>query len=95
MSHNALAWIIFIMVVLVLFTGKRRTRHIPAKSKHLAKAKYIQEFYNDPKNEGKRMRMKDLEHDHEFPFSKGGGHDPENIRLITRKENRKKGSKRP
>ena len=66
------------------------------KSKRLAEAKFVQEFYSDPENEGKPLRRKNYEFDHHYiPFSKGGSHDPENIRLITRKENRKKGAKVP
>jgi CRISPR/Cas system Type II protein with McrA/HNH and RuvC-like nuclease domain len=39
--------------------------------------------------------MRDYEFDHYVPFSKGGSSDPDNIRIIPKKENRKKGAKMP
>jgi 5-methylcytosine-specific restriction endonuclease McrA len=60
----------------------------------LAWAKFLQEFYRNPDNNGKKLRMKDYEFDHIVPFSKGGTHDPENIQILSKKENRRKGAKR-
>lgn len=90
-----LIFVIAIIVLILLLRGKKRSRNIPSKSKRLAWAKFVQEYYSDPANEGKPLRKKDYEFDHHMPFSEGGGHDPENIRVITRKENRKKGAKIP
>lgn len=95
MDDTTLA-VIFIAVALLLLTGNRkRSRHIPAKSKRLAQAKLFQEFYLDPGNEGKKLHLRDYEYDHHEPFARGGSHDPRNIRLIPKKENRRKGARRP
>ena len=62
-------WLLIIAIlVLIVLSQKKRTRHIPAKSKRLAWAKFYQEFYRDPANKGKKLRKKDYEFDHIIPF---------------------------
>ena len=94
-TNTALVVIIGVLVLLAVLRGPKRPRYIPKKSRELAKAKFVQEFYSDPKNKGKRLPWKKLEYDHYVPFSDGGTHEPENIRLIPRKENRSKGAENP
>ncbi|MBI2818725.1 MAG: HNH endonuclease [Acidobacteria bacterium] len=86
---------IVVFCVLAAMYKPKRSRYIPKKSRDLAKARYIQQFYSDPKNKGKRPCLKGMEYDHYVPFSAGGTHDPDNIRLVPRKENRAKGAKDP
>lgn len=85
--------LLIFLVVLIVLGQKKRTRHIPTRSKRLAWAKFYQEFYRDPANKDKKLREKDYEFDHVVPFSKGGTNDPENIRVLPRKENRRKGAR--
>lgn len=91
---RTLFWILAILA-LIVFLGRKRSRHIPIKSKRLAQAKLFNEFHNDPRNEGKKLHLKGFEYDHHHPYSLGGSHDPDNIRLIPKKANRKKGAKPP
>lgn len=94
MNDQTLWALLIVLLVLIVLSQGKRTRHIPTKSRRLAWAKFHQEFYRNPANAGKKLRMKDYEFDHIVPFSKGGTHDPENIQILSKKENRRKGAKR-
>lgn len=72
--------------VLVISNMPRRSRSIPGKVKRVILARDLK---------GDKRRLKDYEYDHTYPFSDGGGHTADNIRLIPKKANRKKGAKRP
>ena len=85
--------ILAIFFFLLIARRRRRSRYIPAKSKRLAQARLIQKHYSDPQTATKPLRLRDYEYDHKRPFSRGGSADPENIELIKRKENRRKGNK--
>ena len=96
MTNETALLIFFVAVILILLARPRkRSRAIPAKSKRLAWAKFYGEFYSNPANADKPLRKKDYEFDHIVPFSRGGSHDPENIRVIPKKDNRRKGAKMP
>ena len=76
-------------VALVLFgkwQGKRRSRHIPKSIKRAVIARDLKDEEYDPT----------IHHlDHLWPFSKGGSHTTDNLRVIAKKRNLKKGAKRP
>ena len=91
-------WIyLFLLIVILAVLGarKKRSRAIPVKSKRLALAKFFQEHYSDAERSNKKLRLRDYEFDHIRPFSRGGTHDSENIRVIPKTENRRKGAKMP
>lgn len=94
-SGGALIFIILVIFLLLLISRRRRrSRYIPVKSKRLAQAELYKKHYSDPKTANKPLRIGDYEYDHNIvPFSRGGSADPENIKLITRKENRRKGNR--
>jgi len=93
MDHQTLGWMIVIFLVVVFLASKKRSRTIPARSKRVAWAKFILDQERTQSRNAKRLRMKDYEFDHIRPFSKGGTHDPHNIRVIPQKENRSKRAK--
>jgi 5-methylcytosine-specific restriction endonuclease McrA len=93
MNDQTLGLLVVLFLALIILGQKKRTRYIPAKSKRLAWARFYQEFYRNPANKGKKLRKKDYEFDHIIPFSKGGTNDPENIRVLLKKESRRKGAK--
>jgi hypothetical protein len=96
-APNSDATFIFVILGIVfLFLIRRqgrRSRYIPVKSKRLAQAELFKKHYSDPNTATKPLRLRNYEYDHKHPFSRGGSADPENIELITRKENRRKGNR--
>jgi hypothetical protein len=63
-----------------------RKRTIPLRVRQAVKARDLGNTPFDP----------DKHHiDHIWPFSKGGSHTPDNLRVIAKKENLRKGAKRP
>lgn len=95
-SNSDGAFIVFILVIaflLLMSRRGRRSRYIPVKSKRLAQAELFKKHYSDPETAAKPLRLRTYEYDHKHPFSRGGSAEPENIELITRKENRRKGNR--
>jgi 5-methylcytosine-specific restriction endonuclease McrA len=94
-NSDGVFFFIFLIIILLLLMNRRRrrTRYIPVKSKRLAQAELFKKHYSDPETATKPLRLRHFEYDHKHPFSRGGSADPENIQLITRKENRRKGNR--
>jgi 5-methylcytosine-specific restriction endonuclease McrA len=95
MNNDTLLVIVFVVLIVLILAGRKRTRYVPKKSKDLAWAKFVQDFYRDPANRGKHPRRKDYELDHIYPHSKGGSNRANNIQVLSKKKNRKKGAKMP
>ena len=75
-------------VALVFFTkfqSRKRSRYISKSVKRAVIARDLQEEYDSAKHHI----------DHVWPFSKGGSHTTDNLRVIEKKKNLKKGAKRP
>jgi hypothetical protein len=73
--------------VLIRRAQPRRSRHISARAKRQAIAKFEKET-------GQRFNRRIHEFDHKLAHSRGGGNAEDNIQVLTRKENRSKGAKR-
>lgn len=73
----------------IIFLRKKRParkRSIPLSVRQAVKARDL----------GNRPFDPDKHHiDHIWPFSKGGSHTPDNLRVIAKRENLRKGAKRP
>lgn len=65
-----------------------RSRHIPASVRRRKIAEY-------ELRTGKKFSPHKHELDHEIPFSKGGSHTENNLRVAEKSKNRSKGSKSP
>jgi hypothetical protein len=66
----------------------RRSRHIPASVRRRKTAEY-------ELRTGRKFNPKRYELDHEIPFSKGGSHTPDDLRVVEKSKNRSKGHKSP
>jgi hypothetical protein len=67
---------------------KPRKRHIPTHVKRKARAKFELKT-------GTKYNPRKHEFDHEVPFSRGGSHTADNIRVVEKKANRSKGTASP
>ncbi len=79
--------IAFGILALLFLPRRKRSRHIPAKIKCEVIARGLKsgEKYNPQKHHI----------DHKWAFSRGGGHTLDNLRLIEKEQNLRKGAKRP
>lgn len=93
-SGNAVAALLLIaLAILVLGGSRRRSRYIPTRVKRQALAKFFLDHYSHAERARKPLRLKDYEFDHIVPFSRGGCNEIDNIRVIPKKENRRKGNR--
>lgn len=67
---------------------KPRSRYIRTSVKHKARAEF-------ELRTGTKFNSRKHEYDHEVPFSRGGSHTTDNIRVVEKKKNRSKGAKSP
>ena len=83
------AVLLSLFVALAVFSRKakvRRSRNIPRSVKSAVIARDLKGEEYDPAKHHL---------DHIWPFSKGGSHTTDNIRVIPKEKNLKKGAKRP
>jgi hypothetical protein len=78
------------MVPALIVTNRLRprSRHTPVHVKRVARAKFELET-------GQKFDPKKHEYDHDVPFSRGGSHTVDNVRVVEKKMNRSKGNAPP
>jgi hypothetical protein len=87
--QNSIAVLLSCIVGFIVFTKRssiRRSRYI---SKSVKRAVIARDMKDEPYDSAKHHI------DHVWPFSKGGSHTTDNLRVIEKKKNLKKGAKRP
>ena len=72
--------------ILVIVTMPRRTRRIPKSVRRAVIARDLKGEAFDPNKH---------HIDHIWPWSKGGGHTTDNLRVVSKKANLRKGARRP
>ncbi|HYD16615.1 MAG TPA: HNH endonuclease signature motif containing protein [Candidatus Nanoarchaeia archaeon] len=77
-----------IAACVVAITAKPRSRHIPKRTRRQVIAAWERET-------GETYNRRKHELDHDVPFSRGGSHTEDNLRVRTKRVNRKKGAKSP
>ena len=82
----AISWVIAALVFFYQEASKRRSRYIPKSVRRAVIARDLK---------GKRYDSSKHHIDHIWPFARGGSHTVENLRVIERRKNLKKGAKRP
>jgi len=81
------AWLVCSMSAgVAVVTLKPRSRHIPA----LIRRKVIARDLKDDKYNSKTHHI-----DHVWPFSRGGSSSADNLRILTKRENLRKGARKP
>jgi hypothetical protein len=81
------AWLGGIVVALIVVIRTRpRGRYVSAAVKRRARAEFELQT-------GKKFNSRKHEYDHRVPFSRGGGHTSDNIRVVEKGNNRSKGRK--
>ena len=83
---SILAGLVAALVVSSLF--KSRSRYVPASVKRKARAEF-------ELRTGTKFNPRKHEYDHDVPSSRGGSHTTDNLRVISKQKNLKKGAKRP
>jgi 5-methylcytosine-specific restriction endonuclease McrA len=82
-------------VLLGLVGGYLAAQCIPARSRYIpvrTKREVIAEF---EANTGEKYNRRKHELDHRWPYSRGGSNTADNLRVVSRARNRRKGAKRP
>jgi len=88
--------ILLFFLILIIGTGyRKRSRYIRARDKRLTEARHALEWDRNPETRDKPYRRKQFEIDHRVPYSRGGSNKAHNLKLIPKKENRRKGAKMP
>lgn len=72
---------------IIFFAFPKRSRHIPSGVRKRVITKHI--------GKGRQYNPKEHHLDHIVPFSKGGSHTHDNLRVVEKKKNLKKGAKMP
>jgi hypothetical protein len=87
-SEKAAFWISF-CIALTVFSRKAKVRRSRYVSKKVKRA-VIERDLKGEKYDSSKHHI-----DHVWPFSRGGSHTPDNLRVIAKKKNLQKGAKRP
>jgi hypothetical protein len=77
-----------IAAVIAFIAMPKRSRYIPAEVRREVVARHR-------KRTGEAYDPSEHDLDHIVPFSKGGSHSPENLRVVPKKVNRQRGAKMP
>ena len=78
-----------------LVCGGLAAQLVPARSRYIpthVKRKVIGEY---EARTGKKYRAREVEVDHVWPFARGGSHTADNLRVIPKAKNRRKGARKP
>jgi hypothetical protein len=82
-------------VLLALVCGWLASQLVPARSRYIpthVKRKVIGEY---EARTGKKYKAHEVEVDHVWPFVRGGSHTADNLRVIPKRQNRRKGARKP
>jgi hypothetical protein len=82
-------------ILLALACGWVAAQLVPARSRYIPtriKRQVIAEYESKT---GKRYKPREVEVDHVWPFARGGSHTADNLRVISKVTNRRKGAKKP
>ena len=82
-------------VLVALLCGWAAAQLVPARSRNIpihVKRKVIGEYES---RTGKKYKAREVEVDHVWPFARGGSHTADNLRVIPKAKNRKKGARKP
>lgn len=82
-------------VLLGLVAGYVAAQLVPARSRYIparVKRKLVSDYESKT---GRKYNAREVEIDHRWPFSRGGSNTADNLRVIDRKKNRRKGARRP
>jgi uncharacterized membrane protein len=74
------------LILFARWQGKKRSRYMPKATRRTVISRDLK---------GKKFDPEKHHIDHVWPFSRGGSHTADNLRVIEKKRNLKKGSKRP
>jgi hypothetical protein len=85
-SQEQLIAFIGAVISMSRFQSRRRSRYIPKATRRAVVARDLRGEQYDPRKH---------HIDHVWPFSKGGSHTFDNLRVIEKKKNLRKGAKRP
>jgi len=85
-SQEAIIAGVVALICFVRFQSRKRSRNIPQATRRAVIARDLK---------GERFDPRRHQIDHVWPFSRGGSHTRDNLRVIAKKKNLRKGAKRP